>query len=132
MGLSSLEGPAAGSADWVEGVAILGTVALVVAVGAGTGYAKEAKFRQLNALKDDVQVREWGPCGSGGKGLRSTCLVGFGQTSLQRPSAPQVRVIRGGGPPTPLPARQLLVGDLLLVEAGDILQASAWRRNCRY
>ncbi|PNW83854.1 hypothetical protein CHLRE_04g217954v5 [Chlamydomonas reinhardtii] len=89
LGLSSLEGPAAGSADWVEGVAILGTVALVVAVGAGTGYAKEAKFRQLNALKDDVQVR----------------------------------VIRGGGPPTPLPARQLLVGDLLLVEAGDILQA---------
>eukprot|EP00198_Chlamydomonas_reinhardtii_P011928 XP_001701265.1 Ca2+-ATPase [Chlamydomonas reinhardtii] len=83
LGLSSLEGPAAGSADWVEGVAILGTVALVVAVGAGTGYAKEAKFRQLNALKDDVQVR----------------------------------VIRGGGPPTPLPARQLLADGLLV--AGD-------------
>ncbi|KAG2422496.1 hypothetical protein HXX76_015965 [Chlamydomonas incerta] len=89
LGLSYLEGPSAGAADWVEGAAILGTVGLVVAVGAGTGYAKESKFRQLNALKDDVQVR----------------------------------VIRGGGPPTPLPARQLLAGDLVLVEAGDILQA---------
>ncbi|GLI63670.1 hypothetical protein VaNZ11_006708, partial [Volvox africanus] len=77
------------SADWLEGAAILGTVALVVTVSAATGYAKESKFRQLNSLKDDVQVR----------------------------------VIRQGGPPSPLPSRQLLVGDLAIVEAGDILQA---------
>ncbi|GFR42762.1 hypothetical protein Agub_g3719, partial [Astrephomene gubernaculifera] len=80
---------AANPSEWVEGAAILGTVALVVAVSAATGYSKESKFRQLNSMRREEQVR----------------------------------VVRGGAPPTPLPASQLLVGDLVLVEAGDILQA---------
>ncbi|GLC65033.1 hypothetical protein PLESTF_000239200 [Pleodorina starrii] len=86
---SAASASSSSSSDWLEGAAILGTVALVVTVSAATGYAKESKFRQLNSLKDDVQVR----------------------------------VIRGGGPPSPLPSRELLVGDLAIVEAGDILQA---------
>ena len=44
-------------AEWIDGVAILASVAICSAVTAVTNYNKEAKFRQLNALKDDVPVR---------------------------------------------------------------------------
>ncbi len=44
------------STEWVEGAAILATVAIVVVVNAATNFAKESKFRQLNSIKDDVRV----------------------------------------------------------------------------
>ena len=43
-------------ADWIEGAAILASVLIVVGVSSVTNYQKEAKFRSLNALKDDIQV----------------------------------------------------------------------------
>lgn len=45
-----------GSADWIEGAAILAAVAIVVGVGSITNFQKESKFRQLNTLKDDIRV----------------------------------------------------------------------------
>mmetsp|Transcript_11061 Transcript_11061/g.26844 ORF Transcript_11061/g.26844 Transcript_11061/m.26844 type:complete len:1113 (+) Transcript_11061:185-3523(+) len=41
---------------WLEGVAILFAVAVVVTVGAVNDYQKEKQFRDLNAKKDDVTV----------------------------------------------------------------------------
>eukprot|EP00002_Diphylleia_rotans_P008165 TRINITY_DN1790_c0_g1_i3.p1 TRINITY_DN1790_c0_g1~~TRINITY_DN1790_c0_g1_i3.p1 ORF type:complete len:1061 (-),score=214.77 TRINITY_DN1790_c0_g1_i3:197-3379(-) len=41
---------------WVEGVAILFSVVLVVLVSAGNDYAKERQFRKLNAQAEDVPV----------------------------------------------------------------------------
>jgi magnesium-transporting ATPase (P-type) len=69
LGLSAAR--AAEIADWIDGAAILASVGICVAVTAGTNYNKEAKFRALNALKEDVQVGGWvwwwwG--GAGGKG----------------------------------------------------------------
>ncbi|PNG99696.1 Plasma membrane calcium-transporting ATPase 2, partial [Tetrabaena socialis] len=77
------------STDWLEGVAILATVALVVLVNAATGYARESKFRQINSAQPDDEVR----------------------------------VIRAGRPAAPLPSSQLLVGDLVVVQAGEVLAA---------
>jgi calcium-translocating P-type ATPase len=41
---------------WLEGVAILFAVFVVVTVGAVNDYQKEAQFRELNAKKDDVPI----------------------------------------------------------------------------
>ena len=41
---------------WLEGVAILSAVAVVVLVGSINDYQKEAQFRELNSKKDDVQI----------------------------------------------------------------------------
>ncbi|WIA29940.1 hypothetical protein OEZ86_000039 [Tetradesmus obliquus] len=76
------------AADFIDGAAILASVAICAGVTAVTNYQKEEKFRQLNRLKEDVPVR----------------------------------VMRGGAELT-LSCWDLLVGDLLLVEAGDILPA---------
>lgn len=46
--------------DWIESAAILVSVVIVVGVSATTNWQKEAKFRELNALKDDIKV--WGVC----------------------------------------------------------------------
>lgn len=54
LGLSAAMGKEL--ADWIDGLAILASVAICVSVTAVTNYQKEAKFRQLNAIKDDVQV----------------------------------------------------------------------------
>lgn len=74
--------------DWIEGSAILGSALIVVLVSAVTNYQKEAKFRQLNSLKEDIQVR----------------------------------VVRGGQEQE-ISTFELLVGDVVLVETGDILPA---------
>ncbi|KAI8463798.1 MAG: hypothetical protein J3K34DRAFT_526699 [Monoraphidium minutum] len=76
------------AADFIDGAAILASVAICVGFAAGTNYSKESKFRRLNSTKDDVPVR----------------------------------VIRGGREVS-ISAPGLLVGDVLLVEAGDILPA---------
>lgn len=41
---------------WVEGVAIIVAVFLVVVVGSVNDYQKEKQFRKLNAKKDDRHV----------------------------------------------------------------------------
>lgn len=41
---------------WVEGVAIIAAVVLVVVVGSVNDYQKEKQFRDLNAKKDDRLV----------------------------------------------------------------------------
>ncbi len=42
--------------SWLEGVAILFTVLVVVCVSAGSDYAKERQFQALNAMASDVKV----------------------------------------------------------------------------
>ena len=41
---------------WIEGAAILVAVIIVAAVTATNNYSKEAQFRKLNAVKDDVHI----------------------------------------------------------------------------
>ena len=41
---------------WLEGVAILSAVVVVVLVGSINDYQKEMQFRELNSKKDDVQI----------------------------------------------------------------------------
>jgi len=43
--------------SWVEGVAILAAVIIVVLVGSINDYQKEAQFRKLNAKKEDREVK---------------------------------------------------------------------------
>lgn len=42
--------------SWLEGVAILLTVGVVVCVSAGSDYAKEKQFQALNAMASDIKV----------------------------------------------------------------------------
>ena len=42
--------------DWVEGVAILAAVCIVVIVGSVNDWQKEAQFKVLNAKKEDRSV----------------------------------------------------------------------------
>ncbi|KAG0275262.1 hypothetical protein BGZ95_009013 [Linnemannia exigua] len=74
--------------SWVEGVAILAAVVIVVLVGSINDYQKEAQFRKLNAKKEDREV----------KVLRN------GETVL-------------------LSVYDILVGDILHLEPGDVIAA---------
>jgi magnesium-transporting ATPase (P-type) len=42
---------------WSEGLAVLGTAAIVVFIAAGQDYSKELQFQKLNALKDAINVK---------------------------------------------------------------------------
>ena len=42
---------------YLEGIAIVIVVIVVVFLQAGIDYAKEMKFRQLNSIKDNYQVK---------------------------------------------------------------------------
>lgn len=44
------------SKGWIEGAAILAAVLIVALVTATNNYNKEAQFRKLNAVKDDVSI----------------------------------------------------------------------------
>jgi len=44
------------AADFIDGAAILASVAICVNVTAVTNYQKESKFRQLNSLKQNIPV----------------------------------------------------------------------------
>jgi hypothetical protein len=79
LGLSAAR--AAEIADWIDGAAILASVGICVAVTAGTNYNKEAKFRALNALKEDVQVGGWVWWWWGGQGAKGQ---GQGQRDSRR------------------------------------------------
>lgn len=72
--------------EWVEGVAIVVAIFIVVAVGALNDYQKERQFRKLNKKKEDRFVK----------------------------------VIRSGKPCS-ISIYELLVGDVMLLEAGDVL-----------
>lgn len=72
--------------EWVEGVAIITAVAIVVIVGALNDWQKERQFRKLNAKKEDRLVK----------------------------------VIRSGKAAT-VSVHDVLVGDVMLVEPGDII-----------
>jgi hypothetical protein len=52
--------------DFIDGAAILASVAICANVTAVTNYQKEEKFRQLNRLKENVPVRQGEPRGSWG------------------------------------------------------------------
>eukprot|EP00210_Caulerpa_lentillifera_P004992 g4766.t1 len=73
---------------WLEGAAILASVAVVVTVSAITNYQKEIKFRELSSINEDSQVR----------------------------------VVRDGIEQE-ISCFELLVGDLVKIESGDILQS---------
>lgn len=55
LGLAASTGKEA--VDYIDGAAILASVAICVTVTAVTNYQKEAKFRQLNNLKENIPVR---------------------------------------------------------------------------
>lgn len=48
-----IDGNTVPSIDWVEGVAIMVAVAIVVLVGATNDWQKEKQFQKLNAKKED-------------------------------------------------------------------------------
>lgn len=50
------EGKPLPKVDWVEGVAIIAAVVIVVVVGAANDYQKERQFAKLNAKKEDREV----------------------------------------------------------------------------
>jgi magnesium-transporting ATPase (P-type) len=54
LGLAASTGKEA--MDFIDGAAILASVAICVTVTAVTNYQKEAKFRQLNSLKENIPV----------------------------------------------------------------------------
>lgn len=74
--------------EWVEGVAILVAVTIVVVVGAVNDWQKERQFMKLNKKKDNRVLR----------------------------------VLRDGSP-TEISVFDLVVGDLLMVEPGDMIPA---------
>lgn len=76
--------------EWVEGVAIIIAVLIVVLVGAANDYQKELQFAKLNAKKDNREIV----------------------------------VIRGGDEQV-ISIFDLLVGDILTLQTGDILPADA-------
>jgi len=76
--------------EWVEGVAIIIAVLIVVLVGAANDYQKELQFAKLNAKKDDREIV----------------------------------VIRGGNEQV-ISIFDLLVGDILTLQTGDIIAADA-------
>ena len=90
-GAAKIASSGGGSADWIDGAAILCSVAVCSLVAAGTNYDKQSKFRALAAARD----------------------VGA-----------SARVVRGGRERAAR-AEDLVVGDVLLLEAGDILPADA-------
>ena len=86
LGLYQALGTEDGGVEWIEGVAIMVAIAVVVIVGAANDWQKERQFAKLNKKKDDRNVK----------------LVRSGRTQE-------------------ISVHDILVGDVLLVEPGDIL-----------
>lgn len=85
-----LGGCPAPDVDWVEGVAIVIAIAVVVLVGSLNDWQKEKKFQQLDAEKDRRDVK----------------------------------VLRQGSPRI-IPIEQVVVGDILFIEPGEIVACDA-------
>lgn len=75
--------------DYVEGLAILVAVAIVVLVGAANDYQKERQFAKLNAKKEDREVI----------------------------------VVRNGGEQKLISIYDLMVGDVINLQTGDVVPA---------
>ena len=86
LGFYQAFGQPQGGVEWIEGVAILVAIIVVVVVGALNDWQKERQFAKLNKKKENREVK----------------LVRSGKTQ-------QISV------------HDVLVGDVLLVEPGDIL-----------
>lgn len=82
------EGKPMPKVDWVEGVAIIVAVLIVVLVGAANDYQKERQFAKLNSKKEDRELI----------------------------------VVRNGGQQL-ISIHDLLVGDILNIQTGDIIPA---------
>ena len=120
-------------------------VCVVVLVTAVNNYQKERQFRALQAITEDTQVLPacsccWAAAGaaaataaaSGLLGLQlappeqaillppANCISSHARLRACLPACLQVRAIRHGREQA-LPVRKVAVGDLLLVETGDIL-----------
>ncbi|SGZ54436.1 CIC11C00000003034 [Sungouiella intermedia] len=76
--------------DWVEGVAIITAVIIVVVVGAANDYQKERQFAKLNAKKEDREI-----------------------------------VVIRGGEKSMISIYDLLVGDIVCLETGDVVPADS-------
>jgi Ca2+-transporting ATPase len=72
--------------EWVEGVAIIAAILIVVTVSALNDWQKERQFRKLNQKKEDRLVK----------------------------------VVRSGKPLV-VPIQDILVGDVMLLEQGDVI-----------
>jgi Ca2+-transporting ATPase len=86
LGLYQALGQPGGGVEWIEGVAIILAIVVVVVVGALNDWQKERQFAKLNAKKEERNVK----------------LVRSGKTRE-------------------ISIHDILVGDVLLVEPGDIL-----------
>lgn len=84
------EGKTMPKVDWVEGVAIIAAVVIVVVVGAANDYQKERQFARLNAKKEDRELI----------------------------------VIRDGAQKM-ISIYDLLVGDIINLQTGDVVPADA-------
>lgn len=91
-----------GEFGWLEGTAILFSVVVVLLVTSTTNFQKEIKFRELSALNEDVKVNP--------------------SSEAKESLSKQVRVIRDGKEQQ-ISSFDLVVGDIMIVEGGDILQA---------
>lgn len=107
-----LDGGQGDGTGWIEGAAILAAVVVVVLVTAVNNYQKELQFIKLNELQADVVVRF-----TGTSTVQALCVVGCADMICT-----QVRVIRGGIE-VEVSGADLVVGDLMVLAAGDILQA---------
>ncbi|ODQ79153.1 hypothetical protein BABINDRAFT_162208 [Babjeviella inositovora NRRL Y-12698] len=76
--------------EWVEGVAIIVAVAIVVVVGAANDYQKERQFAKLNSKKEDRDV-----------------------------------VVIRAGSQTLVSVYDLVVGDLIVLQTGDVVPSDA-------
>lgn len=86
LGLYQALGLPEGGVEWIEGVAIIVAIAVVVIVGALNDYQKERQFAKLNKKKEDRAVK----------------VVRSGKTQE-------------------IDIAAVLVGDILLVEPGDVI-----------
>lgn len=86
LGLYQALGTAEGGVEWIEGVAIIVAIVVVVVVGAINDWQKERQFAKLNKKKESRNVK----------------IVRSGRTQ-------EINI------------HDILVGDVLLVEPGDIL-----------
>lgn len=86
LGLYQALGTEEGGVDWIEGVAIMVAIAVVVIVGALNDWQKERQFAKLNKKKESRNVK----------------VVRSGYTQ-------EINI------------HEILVGDVLMVEPGDIL-----------
>lgn len=84
------EGKPMPKVDWVEGVAIITAVVIVVVVGAANDYQKERQFARLNAKKEDREV-----------------------------------VVFKNGEKYMVSIYELLVGDIIALETGDVVPADS-------